>query len=89
MDYTKYFKSFDYKNNSKKGKSFPFVTNCAEYTNLIQYKYTIKDLKDIIKRMQLPKCNIKKRMKYNIFALIYYFYHLKYKKFKKYGEIIL
>ena len=83
MDYTKYFKSFDYKNNSKKGKSFPFVTNCAEYTNLIQYKYTIKDLKDIIKRMQLPKCKYKKKNEIHSFCTNILFLSFKIQKIQK------
>lgn len=51
-----YFSSFDYQNKSKKAKFLPFVHRYSDYVLLIQYKYTIKEMKDIIKRMELPRC---------------------------------
>ena len=83
MDYIKYFKSFDYKNKSKKGKLFPIVTSYSNYTDLIQYKYTIKDLKDIIKRMQLPKCKYKKKNEIQYFCTNILFLSFKIIKIQK------
>ena len=83
MDYTKYFKSFDYKNKSKQGKSFPFITNYINYTDLVEYKYTIKDLKDIIKRMKLPKCKYKKKNEIHSFCTNILFLSFKIQKIQK------
>jgi hypothetical protein len=59
-----HFKSFDFKNKSKlEKKAFPFVGKCSEYELLVQYKYTIKEFRDILKRLHLPRCKETKRQK--------------------------
>jgi len=83
MNYKSYFKSFDYKNESKKNKTFPFITSCEDYAKLIQYKYTIKDLKDILKRLHLPKCKDKKKNEIQTFCTNILFLSYKIQKIQK------
>ena len=52
----KYFHDFSYNDQPKKAKILPYVTRFSEYTHLLEYKYTIKDYRSILKRLELPKC---------------------------------
>ena len=56
LTFIKYFHDFDYKDQPKKAKILPYVTRFSEYTHLLEYKYTIKDFRSILKRLELPKC---------------------------------
>lgn len=60
--YEGYFQSFSYeKKKSKTKKHNPFVVKFDDYVHLVQYNYTIGDLKDILKRLKLPKCKKTKK----------------------------
>lgn len=61
-----YFRTFEYTNISRKtaektSKGFPYIMCYRDYTNIITYKYTIKELKDVLQRLKLPKCKETKR----------------------------
>ncbi len=65
--YERYFQSFHYDRKKSKPKSKtpnkcnPFVEHFHDYVYLIQYNYTISDLKAILKRLKLPKCKKTKK----------------------------
>lgn len=61
-----YFRSFEYSNITRKSaektsKGFPYIMNYRDYNHIITYKYTIKELKEVLQRMKLPKCKETKR----------------------------
>lgn len=56
----KYFVSFNYKNISKKNKKVPYITKKTQYNYLIEYNYTIKELKCIINHFKI-KCTKQKK----------------------------
>ena len=56
MNIQKYFIDFDYKNESTKKKCLPFVHQFHHYEYLIRFKYTIRDLRNMLKILHLPKC---------------------------------
>ena len=76
-----YFCSFDYKNHTKKSqslKTLPFIQCYSDYTHLIHYKYTIQEMKDIIKRMNFPRCKDtqKDKIKEHCTNMLYLSYHV-------------
>ena len=54
-----YFINHNYKFLNKKNKKGMFVTKYSDYQYLIEYNFTIKELKDLSKRLKLKKCNKK------------------------------
>ena len=44
------------------------MRNYDDFSHLLQYKYTIKDFRDIMKRFDFPKCNETKRNKIQMFC---------------------
>ena len=63
-----YFRPFPYKNLTKKScdktmKGFPCIQTYCDYNHVILYKYTIRELKDAIQRLKLPRCKESKREK--------------------------
>ena len=59
--YESYFIDFVYSELKFKTKNAPPIQDAQDYILLTQYKYTIKDLKSIIKRLMLPKCKKTKK----------------------------
>lgn len=68
MHLSQYFKNFQYENKPRKDKPLPFVRNYDDFSHLLQYKYTIKDFRDIMKRFDFPKCKETKRNKIQMFC---------------------
>ena len=68
MHLSQYFKNFQYENKPRKDKPLPFVQNYDDFSHLLQYKYTIKDFRDIMKRFDFPKCKETKRNKIQMFC---------------------
>ena len=59
-----YFHDFEFKEQPKKAKTLHYITKYSEYTHLLEHKYTIKDYRGILTRLQLPKCIQNTRRKY-------------------------
>ena len=55
-----YFKHFTCNKTSKKNKKV-HVLKCADYKNIIEYNFTVAELKDIIKTFRLPKPKNKRK----------------------------
>ena len=70
-----YFKHFTCENKSKKNKKI-FVNKIEDLPLLLQYNFTIKELKKIIKKFNLPKCGSQKKEDLFIFVVnCFYLYH--------------
>lgn len=69
----KYFIEHNYNKIDKSLKKSPFIYNFDDYDKLYKYKYTIKDIKDIAKRLKLIKCNKTKKS-----DLLYYYTNILY-----------
>lgn len=54
MSFYQYFDNFVCQKESKKDKKV-FVNSVEDYENIIRYNFTIKELKEIIKRFKLPR----------------------------------
>lgn len=61
MNCSLYFKEFEYLKKAKSTKVSPFILQAKDYSYLLNYNYTIKELNELIKRFKLPKCKKKKK----------------------------
>lgn len=74
-----YFKHFTCENKTKKNKKI-YVNNANDYSLLLEYKFTIKELKDISKQFNLPKYNYTKKDDLYLFVVnCLYLYNKVYK----------
>ena len=74
-----YFKHFTCENKSRKNRKIN-IKNVNDYSLLLQYKFTIKELKQIIKDFNLPRCNSTKKDDIFLFVInCLYLYNKVYK----------
>lgn len=60
--YEKHFRSFKFQRKKcKMKKSSPLIHYFHDYIYLVEYNYTITELKDILKRLGIPKCRKSKK----------------------------
>ena len=64
-----YFNFKNYESKRVKGDKKIFINNYDDYKKLLEYDFTIKELKDIIKRFNLPKCKSTKKNDIKLFCI--------------------
>ena len=82
MSIKSYFKHFTCENKSKKNKKI-FINNIGDFPLLLQYNFTIKELKEIIKKFNLPKCGSAKKNELHNFVVNCLYLHNKVCKIQK------
>ena len=85
MNCSLYFKEFEYLKKAKSTKVSPFILQAKDYSYLLNYNYTIKELNELIKRFKLPKCKKKKKREIRHFYTNIFLTRIL-QKYKNYGE---
>tara|TARA_Y100000389_G_scaffold89478_2_gene85955 strand:- start:10567 stop:11568 length:1002 start_codon:yes stop_codon:yes gene_type:complete len=75
MEIEKYFKHFHFCNT--KVKNPPIISKYKQYENISKYNYTISEIKDILKSLNIPICKQckKKRLVYYTINMLYITYN--------------